>query len=179
MTSLAFFAERVVAEAFRAREMLRVLVGHGIDFVVVGGIAGVARGSAYMTEDLDIAYARDPDNLRKLAAALTQMEARLRGAPEDVPFLLDAETLEKGAHFTFETASGPLDILDRPDGSPQYEELKRRAGDPLDVDGLPVLVASLDDLIAMKEATGRPRDRVVASELRMLADEIRERGDSG
>jgi hypothetical protein len=167
-----------VAEPFRVRSLLRVLVEHGVDFVVVGGIAGIARGSAYMTQDLDIAYARDPDNLRRLAAALAQLDARLRGAPEEVPFLLDAESLRQGAHFTFETASGPLDILDRPDGSPPYEELKRRAGEPLDVDGLPVLVASLDDLIAMKEATGRPRDSVVASELRMLADEIRKRGGS-
>lgn len=167
-----------MAEPFRARDLLRVLVERGVDFVVIGGIAGIARGSAYMTEDLDIAYSRDPDNLRRLAAALTQLDARLRGAPEDVPFLLDAETLRQGAHFTFETASGPLDILDRPDGSPPYTELKRRADEPLDVDGLPVLVASLDDLIAMKEATGRPRDAVVASELRELADEIRERGGS-
>lgn len=165
-----------MAEPFRARDLLRVLVEHGVDFVVIGGIAGVARGSAYMTEDLDIAYAREPDNLHRLAVALAQLDARLRGAPEDVAFLLDAETLKQGAHFTFETASGPLDILDRPDGSPPYAELKRRAGEPLDVDGLPVLVASLDDLIAMKEATGRPRDRVVASELRELSDEIRERG---
>ena len=153
--------------------MLRVLVEHGVDFVVIGGIAGVARGSAYMTHDLDIAYARDHENLTRLAAALTELAARLRGAPPDIPFLLDAETLRQGAHFTFETLSGPLDILDRPDGSPAYEELKRRAGKPLDVDGLPVFVASLDDLIAMKEATGRPRDQVVASELRQLADELR------
>ena len=152
--------------------MLRVLVEHEVDFVVIGGIAGIARGSAYMTEDLDIAYSRDPENLRRLAAALTQLEARLRGAPTDTPFLLDAESLRQGAHFTFETANGPLDILERPDGSPPYAELKRRAEDPLDVDGLPVLVASLDDLIAMKEATGRPRDRLVASELRVLSDEI-------
>lgn len=162
-----------MTEPIRARQILRVLVKHEVDFVVIGGIAGIARGSAYMTQDLDIAYARDPDNLSRLAAALTQLKARLRGTPSNVPFLLDAKTLAAGAHFTFETASGPLDILDRPDGSPPYAELKRRAGEPLDVDGLPVLVASLDDLIAMKEATGRPRDRVVASELRELSDELR------
>jgi hypothetical protein len=157
--------------------MLRVLVEHGVDFVVIGGIAGIARGSAYMTQDLDIAYARDWGNLTRLAAALTELGARLRGAPTNVPFLLDAETLRQGAHFTFLTASGPLDILDRPDGSPPYAELKRRAGPPVDVDGFPVCVASLDDLIAMKEATGRPRDVLVASELRLLADETRKRED--
>jgi hypothetical protein len=163
-------------EPFRARRLLRVLVEHDVDFVVVGGIAGIARGSAYMTEDLDIAYARDPENLQRLAATLRELGARLRGAPTDVPFILDAKTLAAGAHFTFDTDRGPLDLLDRPDGSPPYDELRRRAGPPQTVDGLPVLVASLDDLIAMKEATGRPRDKVVASELRLLADELNRRG---
>ena len=162
-------------EQFRARELLHVLVAHGVEFVVVGGMAGSARGSAYITQDLDIAYARDPDNLERLAAALREVGARLRGAPPDVPFLLDAETLAAGAHFTFDTDRGPLDLLDRPDGSPPYAELRRRAGAPMDVDGQPVLVASLDDLIAMKEATGRPRDQVVASELRLLSDELNRR----
>ena len=148
-------------------------MAHGVDFVVVGGIAGIARGSAYMTNDLDIAYSRDTENLERLAGALTELDARLRGAPADVPFILDAATLRQGAHFTFDTSMGPFDVLDRPDGSPRYEDLKQRAGDAQDVDGVPVHVASIDDLIAMKESTGRPRDTVIASELRMLADEIR------
>ena len=161
-------------EPFRARALLRVLVEHEVDFVVVGGIAGSARGSAYVTRDLDIAYARNRENLERLATALRTVGARLRGAPQDVPFILDADSLERGAHFTFDTEHGPLDILDRPDGSPPYPELRRRAGRAETVDGVPVLVASLDDLIAMKEATGRPRDQVVASELRLLADEIQQ-----
>ncbi len=161
-------------EPFRPRALLRVLVEHEVDFVVVGGMAGSARGSAYVTQDLDIAYARDRENLERLATALREVGARLRGAPEDVPFILDAESLERGAHFTFDTVRGPLDLLDRPDGSPPYPELKARAGPSEIVDGVPVLVASLDDLIAMKEATGRSRDALVASELRLLADEIRQ-----
>ena len=163
-------------EPFRPRELLRALAAHDVDFVVVGGMAGTARGSAFITRDLDIVYARDGQNLKRLAAALRDLGAQLRGAPPDVPFILDAQTLAAGAHFTFDTERGPLDILDRPDGSPSYDELRLRAGAPLIVDGLPVLVASLDDLIAMKEATGRPRDQVVASELRLLADELNRRG---
>jgi hypothetical protein len=155
--------------------MLRVLAEHDVEFVVVGGVAGSARGSAYITHDLDIAYSREPDNLRRLAAALAELDARPRNAPADLPFHPDAATLAAGAHFTFDTRLGPLDVLDRPDGSPPFVELLRRAGEPLVVDGVPVAVASLDDLIAMKEATGRPRDKVVASELRLLADEIRRR----
>ena len=46
-------------EPFRPRELLRVLAEHDVDFVVVGGMAGTARGSAFITRDLDIAYARD------------------------------------------------------------------------------------------------------------------------
>ena len=107
-------------EPFRPRELLRVLAEHDVDFVVVGGMAGTARGSAFITRDLDIAYARDPDNLERLASALRELGARLRGAPLDVPFLLDAKTLAAGAHFTFDTDRGPLDLLDRPDGSPSY-----------------------------------------------------------
>ena len=118
----------MAVEPFHARALLRVLVEHAVDFVVVGGMAGAARGSAFVTHDLDIAYGRDRENLEKLAAALHEVGARLRGAPEDVPFILDADSLERGAHFTFDTDSGPLDILDRPDGSPVYGELKRRAG---------------------------------------------------
>lgn len=66
-------------------------------------MAGMARGSTYPSFDVDIAYERSRDNLERLAAALRELGATLRGAPEDVPFLLDAETIARGAHFTFQT----------------------------------------------------------------------------
>ena len=65
-------------EPFRPRELLRVLAAHDVDFVVVGGMAGTARGSAYITRDLDIAYARDDENLERLAAALRDLGAAAR-----------------------------------------------------------------------------------------------------
>jgi hypothetical protein len=92
-----------------------------------------------------------------------------------VPFILDAETLEHGAHFTFETPHGNLDILTDPDGAPAYADLKRAAGEPLLLEGVLIHVASLDHLIAMKEAAGRTKDKLMASEYRALADEIRAR----
>ncbi len=157
---------------FRSRPLLEVLVAHDVDFVVVGGLAGTVHGSAYPTFDLDVAYERSPENVERLATALHELGARLRGAPEDVPFQLDARTLRAGANFTFTTRHGSLDILGDAAGAPRYETLKR-ASDTTRLDGISVRVASLDHLIAMKEAAGRPKDRLMATEYRVLADELR------
>ena len=97
----------------------------------------------------------------------------LRGAPPDIPFVLDAEALRQGAHFTFDTTFGSLDVLDRPDGAPPYSELVELAGASLLVAGVLVRVASLDHLIAMKEASRRPKDLLMATEYRQLSDELR------
>lgn len=160
---------------FRPRPILDALLAHDVDFVLIGGMAGIMRGSSYPTYDVDIAYGRERENLERLAAALNQLSAQLRGAPPDLPFILDAKTLENGAHFTFETPYGSLDILTDPDGAPRYDELKRAAGEPKELEGVMILVASLDHLIAMKEAAGRTKDKLMATEYRVLADEIRQR----
>ena len=158
---------------FRPGRVLETLVAHDVDFVLIGGLAGVARGSAYATYDVDLAYARDAENLERLAAALRELDATLRGAPADVPFLLDAETIAKGAHFTFDTPFGGVDILTDPDGAPPYERLVAAAGDPAPVEDVLIRVASLDHLIAMKEASDRPKDRLMAAEYRTISDELR------
>jgi hypothetical protein len=161
---------------FDPKTMLAALRRHGVDFVVIGGLAGMAHGSALPSYDLDVVYARDVPNLERMAAALVELESRLRGAPADVPFLLDGRTLRAGANFTFQTPAGSLDILADPAGAPKYEQLKEAALS-VEIDGEPVLVASLDHLIAMKEAAGRPKDLLMATEYRMLSDETRSGGD--
>ena len=158
---------------FQPQAILDALVARDVDFVLIGGLAGMARGSSYPTFDVDIAYGRGHDNLERLARALRELGATLRGAPKDVSFQLDAETLARGAHFTFETRYGSLDILDRPDGSPDYDSLRTSAGERVPVEGVRVFVASLDHLIAMKEAAGRTKDKLMATEYRMISDELR------
>jgi hypothetical protein len=143
-----------------------------VDFVVIGGIAGGVHGSTYTTLDLDIAYARDRQNLERLARVLRELGAELRGAPPGLPFQPDARTLAAGSHFTFTTRHGDLDILSDPVGAPPYPELRRR-GTRGRVHGSEVVVASLDHLIAMKEAAGRPKDKLMAMEYRKLSDAIR------
>jgi hypothetical protein len=162
----------VAGAEFNPSPLLELLIRHEVDFVVVGGLAAAARGSARATFDIDIAYARDDDNLERLAAALREVDAKLRGAPADLPFLLDSETLKRGSNFTFATRFGPLDILGDPAGAPAYREL-RAAATPVEIRGVTILVASIDHMIAMKEASRRPHDLVVAAELRAISDELR------
>lgn len=150
---------------------LRTLVSHRVRFVIIGAFAGRLLGSPTVTRDLDICYDRNPDNLEALAQALRQLNARLRGAPPDVPFKLDARTLAAGDHFTFTTDAGSLDVLGTPAGVAGYGELAR-AAEALDLDGVRVLVSSIDDLIRMKRASGRPKDLVEVEILGALREEL-------
>jgi hypothetical protein len=160
------------AEQFDPLPLLEALSRSTVDFVVIGGVAGGAYGSAFSTGDLDIAYARDRANLERLAKVLADLGATLRGAPPDLPLLLDARTLANGANFTFLTRYGSLDILAEPAGAPPYLQL-RAAATVTQIRGCEVRIASLDHLIAMKEAAGRPKDRVMATEYRVLSDVLR------
>jgi hypothetical protein len=140
---------------------------------MIGGLAARLRGSPSITDDMDICYARDDANLEKLARALRDLRARLRGAPDDVPFILDAKTLKAGDHFTFTTREGPLDCLGTPAGVTGFDALNRTAT-TMKIGGANVRVASIDDLLTMKLAAGRPKDLAEAEILGALR---RERGE--
>jgi hypothetical protein len=160
------------AETFDPIPLIEALAGARVDFVVIGGVAGGSYGSTFGTFDVDVAYARDNANLERLATILDSLGATLRGAPPGLPFQLNAKTLANGANFTFTTRLGSLDILADPAGAPPYRDLKA-AGTKITVSGRHVIVASLDHLIAMKEAAGRPKDLLMATEYRVLSDELR------
>jgi hypothetical protein len=85
---------------------LRLLGEYKVDCVIVGGVAAAVHGSSLLTSDLDVCYARDGANLLRLAEALQSVHARLRNAPEGLPFVLDAETLKRGLNFTFTSDIG-------------------------------------------------------------------------
>jgi hypothetical protein len=165
---------------FRPDEILRRLNDAGVRFVVVGGLAAQAHGSTSLTTDLDICYARDPDNLRGLAAVLDDIAAIRRGLPADAPRMppLDARTLRAGGLFTLATRFGDVDLLADPDPGLDFDTLVRSAV-PATTAGIPVLAAGLDDLISMKRAAGRPKDRVELEILGALREELDRRGGDG
>lgn len=158
-------------EPYNPRAALEALGRHGVRFVLVGGVAANALGSPSATWDIDICYARDRENLQHLASCLQSLNARLRGAPADIPFILDAKTLEMGDSFTFMTDVGALDCLGTPSGTNGYQELLANSVE-LDLFGHAVRVAALDDVIRMKRAAGRPKDRIELEVLGALREEI-------
>jgi hypothetical protein len=153
--------DRIPAEwpTLDAREILRRLTAAGVDFVVIGGIAIILLGYPRITRDLDIAFAYDDENLQALGRVLIDLEARLRGVEADVDFVPDKRTLQGVELLTLDTSAGWFDVHRLPAGVPSYARLRANAERTTLAD-FSVLVASPDDLIAMKEAAGRPEDQI-------------------
>jgi len=165
------------APLFQPQRLIERLVDNGVRFVVIGGLAAQAHGSPSVTFDLDIVPSWDGENLRRLEAVLDDVAAIRDGLPADGPQMppLDARTLRAGAVFTLNTRFGRLDLLANPDPGLDFEALMRSA-EPRDLLGLRLHVASLDDLIAMKRAAGRPKDRVEVEILGALREELDRQG---
>lgn len=154
-------------------ELLRRLVAADVRFVIIGGLAAQAHGSPSATFDLDIVPSWDSENLRRLASVLGAIGAVRHGLPVGAPAMppLDARTLRAGAVFTLQTGFGRFDLLAYPDPGLDYAELAKSALQH-SLHGSRILVASLDDLMAMKRAAGRPKDRVELEILGALREEL-------
>ena len=155
--------------------VLRVLVSHGVEFVLVGGVAARLRGAPLLTQDLDVTPATDRENLARLADGLKELEARLRTAtePDGVPFPFDPGLLMSATVWTLITRFGDLDLVMSPAGTKGYPDLLADA-DVLRVavePDLMVKVASLGDVIRSKEAAGREKDRAALPLLRRTLEE--------
>jgi hypothetical protein len=141
-----------------------------VDFIIVGGVAATAHGSARATYDIDVVYARSPDNIARLAKALAPLTPYLRGAPLGLPFRWDAETISHGLNFTLTTALGNVDLLGEIAGGGGYEQLRPHTI-KISLFGAERLCLNLDMLIHVKRAAGRPKDLEVIAELEALREE--------
>ncbi len=153
--------------------VLAALRRHEVDFVVIGVIAAIAQGYPMTTRDLDVTPSREHENVERLASALRDLDAKLRTPREPVDFPIEATYLEGVDSWMLVTPVGELDILFQPAGTRGYDDLRREA---LEITlGVPVLVASLRDVIRMKEATGREKDQAQLPALRRTLEVTRER----
>lgn len=144
------------SEALDLRALLATLDRHRVDYTVIGGVAVQVHGHRRTTKDLDVIAAPEPDNLARLATALGEMEARPRDIPGAGP-----PTIEQLATAAIvpplTTRHGELHILRDVPGAPPYGDLRSRAL-VVDLDGIAIAIVGLDDLIAMKRASGRASD---------------------
>ena len=160
-----------------AGPLIRQLEAHGVEYVVIGGLAMVAHGSAHITKDLDICYRRTPPNLEAVAAAFAPLHPYLRGAPAGLPFRFDARTIQAGLNFTLTSDHGEVDLLGEVSGVGGYEQALAQS-DEVEMFGLKVRILSLDGLIAAKKAAGRNKDQLHLLELEALK-KLRDAGPQG
>jgi predicted nucleotidyltransferase len=145
---------------FDLGRLLHALVDHGVDFVVIGGLAAIAHGSRRTTLDLDVVPCPSPENFIRLAEAVQQLDVDTGPVVDGELQRLDPGDdvdLARSRNVSLRTGAGRLDVLNRAKGAPYYPDLVAGAV-RLTVAGVEVLVAGLDDLVAMKLALARPKD---------------------
>ena len=152
------------------RTLLEVLVDSEVEFVIVGGLAATVHGSARLTQDIDVVYARSEANLERLANSLERLAPYPRGAPPGLPFEWSAATLRRGLNFTLTTTGGYIDLLGEITGGGGYEDLLPHTLE-IELFGHRCLCLELDWLIRTKRAAGRPRDFETVAELLVLREE--------
>jgi hypothetical protein len=144
---------------FDPRRILVTLAEHGVEFVVVGGVAVQAHGHGRSTRDLDVMPRPDLVNMSRLGESLAALGARLLRADRPID-VTDPQLMKRAALVPLMTVHGRLDLLNvgLTQGAPgSYEELRERAFEA-QIEGRAVAVAGLDDLIRMKRAAGRDVD---------------------
>ena len=150
--------------------LIRLLTECKVEFIVIGGAAATAHGSARLTLDLDVVYRRTSENIARLVSTLNPLQPYLRGAPRGLPFDWSEETVRKGLNFTLTTTLGALDLLGEVTGGGNYEALLSDAV-KLKVTGVDCLCLGLRRLIQVKRAAGRPKDLDAIAELEVIAEE--------
>jgi predicted nucleotidyltransferase len=159
------------------KALLRALSEAGVEFIIVGGVAATVHGSTRLTVDVDAVYRRTPRNIDRLVLALTPYHPYLRGAPAGLPFRWDAATIKRGLNFTLTTDIGDVDLLGEITGGGSYEQLAPSTF-RIRVFGIECRCLTLDKLIDVKRAAGRPKDFEAIAELEAIRDERARRDPS-
>jgi predicted nucleotidyltransferase len=157
----------MIAELERVVQLMNE---HGVRCIVIGGWAAIIHGLARATNDVDLVYARDADNIRRIVAAVRTWNPYLRGVPQGLPFRWDEATVRAGLNFTLTTLYGDLDLLGEVAGGGTYEQLFPFTQEATSF-GITCRVVTLERLIQLKRAAGRPKDLEMIAQLQALLEE--------
>jgi len=150
--------------------LLRTLVGHGVEFYVIGAVAAWLQGNPSVTLDLDVMPRRDIDNADRLAAALNELSARPRD--NEKPIALEGSDFLGWEAQRFDTDAGPLDVVPHAAGIGAFEDV---ATIELALDDISIRAITIDEVIASKETLGRPKDTAALPALYATREALRER----
>ena len=145
-------------------------------YVLIGGLAATLHGSPITTQDADICPAKEPENLERLSTALRELHARIRteGVDGGLPFACDAKFFEMMSMANLVTDAGDVDVTFDPAGTAGYADLARNAV-CIELDGVAIPTASLEDIIRSKTAADRPKDRAALPVLHEVLRQLSER----
>lgn len=152
--------------------LLQTFFQANVEFIIVGGAAATAHGSARLTQDLDLVYRRTPENIARLVVAIAPYQPYLRRAPPGLPFRFDDATIQRGLNFTLTTTLGDVDLLGEITGGGSYEDLLPDSI-KLVIFGTECWCLGLERLIHVKRAAGRPKDFEAIADLEAILEEER------
>jgi hypothetical protein len=168
-----------MTEPFEYFDILATLNEYHVRYVLIGGLAAILWGSDNITQDVDVCYARERENIEVLVKALKSMDAHLRGFPKGLPEIIDERAFRLGDTMTFDTKFGKFDCLGTPSGTRGYADLAQYAKSMDIGKGTMILVASIDDIIRMKRTAGRVKDLNVVEGLKLLKEMRRDLDEKG
>ena len=151
-------------------KLLPTLVGAGVEFINVGGVAGILHGSARATYDVDLVYSRNEQNIQRLASVLAPYKPYLRNAQVSLRSYGILKTIHHGLNFTLTTDLGDIALLGEVSNGTYQTFLPHS----LEVEAFGVRFKCIDlpTLIRIKEAAGRRKDLEAIAELKVLLEEI-------
>lgn len=146
-------------------ELLQSLADENVDYVLVGGLAVQLHGFMRATFDIDLVLAMNDGNLKRFIEVAKRFGLK-PGIPVPIDSLRNADQIDQWHRdkgmlaFSLrepQAAGSVVDVLVRPEIS--FETLMVNAVKGT-LFGRRVLIASIDDLLAMKRAADRPKDRL-------------------
>jgi predicted nucleotidyltransferase len=147
--------------------LLELLAKNEVDFVIIGGFAGIVHGCVYVTQDVDLCCDFSVPNLLRLADALKNVRPVHRMTPARLPLELTSANAGQFKNLYLDTDIGQLDCLSFVDGLGDYGKVKEGSM-LIEVEGVKMRTLSIEALIEAKKAMNRPRDREMIEQLKEI-----------